>query len=328
MFNKTIHIDLNVPRAWNACTPRQLETIAAIILAHTALSDAYHPMDMFAVRSDCFFALTGLEIVSEDNKQETPAEQRKYICRKDGIKGVFPVYVWQVWSFVDKELKWIGDDKVQGLTNFVYPTYKKRHWLRRHVYDGPATLMQDFTWQRYRFAQDYMEYYVMMSNKLVRMINHPRQYSKKDIRSQQQIVRMARAQFLAVIYNRKIKHIDSDTGKTVREFAFTPSQVQDNWHDFRNFDSIKWQGILLWWSGMMQYLKRKYKRCFKRQSTKDVQPSTPLDLYTRTVATMEKYLGLDEQTVNNQNFHIVLQHMEDMAQSNEEMEKIKRKQRK
>lgn len=76
---------------------------------------------------------------------------------------------------------------------------------------------------------------------------------------------------------------------------------------------------------MMQYLKHKYKRCFKRQAPEGSQPSTPLDLYTRTIATMEKYLGLDEDTVNKQNFHIVLQHMEDMAQQNEEYEKIKKK---
>lgn len=326
MFAKTLHIDLTVPKGWNQCTVEQLETIATVIMMRTAIGGAYRPLDMYSVKVDVFFALTGLEIAERDTKPDTPSEKACFLCRKKGVDELFPIYVWQVESFVNSELKWLGDEKAQGLLNFVYPSYTKRHLFGKHVYDGPATLMQDFTWQRYRFAQDYMELYVLMSNKLIRMHRRARYYTKKDFRQQEKAVDMARGQFLATIYNRKIKHVDNDTGKNVCEFAFTPSQAQDNWRDFRHFDIVKWQVITLWWSGMMHYLKSKFKRCFKRQHTDmPQQAATPLDLYTRTVATMEKYLGLDEDTVNNQNFLIVLQHMEDMAQSNEEMEKIKRK---
>ena len=38
---------------------------------------------------------------------------------------------------------------------------------------------------------------------------------------------------------------------------------------------------------------------------------------------MQKYLGLDEKGVNNQFFQIVLQHMDNMARENEELEKIR-----
>jgi hypothetical protein len=40
---------------------------------------------------------------------------------------------------------------------------------------------------------------------------------------------------------------------------------------------------------------------------------------------MEKYVGLNEQEVNNQSFHVILQHMEDIAKENDEMEKMRKK---
>lgn len=326
MFAKTLRIDLKVPKSWNQCSREQLETIATVIVVRTASATLFHPIDMYAVRVDCFFALAGLEIMKGgDMKDDTPVEKRYYLCRVKGTKETFPVYLWQVDSFVNSELSWIGDEKSAGLTNFVYPTLKRGHFFHRHTYDGPGTLMQDFSWQRYRFAQDYMEWYVKASNHLVQMIRRPRQFSKDDVKEQQRMVEQAEGHFLATIYNRKITYTDPDTGRKTRGFNYSSSQADDNWQDFRGFDPIKWQVILLWWSGMMKYLKHKYKRVYKRQNVDTSIPTTPLDLYTRTVATMEKYLGLDEQTVNNQNFHIVLQHMEDIAASNEEMEKIRKK---
>ena len=44
-----------------------------------------------------------------------------------------------------------------------------------------------------------------------------------------------------------------------------------------------------------------------------------------TTATMQKYTTLKEEDVNQQTFHIILQHLEDMARENEEMEKIRKK---
>ena len=75
---------------------------------------------------------------------------------------------------------------------------------------------------------------------------------------------------------------------------------------------------------MMFYLQTEYPRCFKRQAVKG-QPkqNNPLELYTRTTATMQKYLGLDETEVNNQFFQLVLQHMDNMAKENDELERIK-----
>ena len=77
---------------------------------------------------------------------------------------------------------------------------------------------------------------------------------------------------------------------------------------------------------MAHYLQEKYPHCFKKQDIKTIHKNVnSLDLYTRTTATMEKYLSMSEKDVNNQTFHIILQHLDDMAKENEEMEKIKSK---
>lgn len=325
MLQRTINIDITLPKSWNQCSIRELETIATVVMAHQAMATSYHPVDQYRVRVDCFFALSGISIIESTTDDSVALDKRCFLCRKKGIKQTFNLYLWQVDSWVNSELKWIGDEHAQGLTLFPYPEYAKRHFLKKHLYDGPATLMQDFSWQRYRFAQDYMEMYLRMSNKFIRMSRQPRKFSMRELKEQQKIVNKAKACFLATIYNGKIRYIDEDTGKWTKDFSFVASQANDNYKDFLHFDAVRWQVVLLWWSGMMQYLRQKFKHCFKRQKPDNNTPSTPLDLYTRTVATMEKYLGLDEKTVNGQNFFVVLQHMEDMAVQNEEMEKIKAK---
>lgn len=334
MFTPPTKIDIKIPRAWNLCSREQLETIATVLMGQTLIADVISTSSMFQLKCNIFLALANIEVISTDKADSANIAStddllsKYYVCRLPGEKQTFRLYLWQLQSFVEDNLKWIDDEKGNGLTNFVYPTYKK--WIlyplpHYHLYDGPAVLMQDFTWQRYRFAQDYMEWYVHSSNELVRMTKKRRVYSVKEIARQEKEVRRAMGLFLATIYNRRTDYVNESTGLKEHDFMFRSDQSQANYQDFVGFSPVKWQVILLWWSGMMHYLQQRYPRCFKRQNTSDGHRSTPLELYTRTVATMEKYLGLDEQTVNDQNFHIVLQHMEDMAQQNEEMEKIRNK---
>lgn len=334
MFTPPRKIDIQIPRAWNLCSREQLETIATVFVGQSLSFASATVPTMFETKCNIFLALANIDVLSTeqdenvDDTSDNALLHKYYVCKIHGDEQTFPLYLWQLHSFVEDNLKWIDDEKGNGLTNFVYPTYRK--WTlypfpHRHIYDGPATLMQDFTWQRYRFAQDFMEWYVHCSNELVRMMKHRRTYDAKAIAEQEKLVRKAMAQFLATIYNRRVCYVNEQSGIKERDFVFRPDQPMTNWKDFYHFSPVRWQVVLLWWSGMMHYLQQRYPRCFKRQSTDDGHRSTPLELYTRTVATMEKYLGLDEQSVNQQNFHIVLQHMEDMAQQNEEMEKIRSK---
>ena len=91
---------------------------------------------------------------------------------------------------------------------------------------------------------------------------------------------------------------------------------------------VEWQVILFWWSSMMQYLKEQYPKCFKQSDKKSRSKTQPLpiELYTRSMATLQKYLGgLTEAQINQQSAHAILRHMNDMAVEAEQMEKLKRK---
>lgn len=328
-----VKIDLHLPQGWNACTADELETIAAVILTHTMAATSYRPFTMQSVKADLFFKLSGVDVITPPS-DDMPFEEQYAICRKhvDGrwrrwwMKQTgkivdFRLYSWQVVSWVNSELKWLDDEKAEPLTIFPYAEMT----IHGREYHGPEAMMQDFSWLRYRYACDYMDYYVNVSNHMERLLAHPKAAGKKRLRDAVIETQEAMASFLSVIFNRKIEIKDEQTGLSTKDFAFDASQVERNKHDFISFDPIRWQVVQLWWSGMMRWCQKKFPHCFSTQKVKKGKQSSPLDLYTRMVATMEKYLGLDEATVNNQTFHLVLQHMEDMAEENERWKKIKAK---
>jgi hypothetical protein len=93
---------------------------------------------------------------------------------------------------------------------------------------------------------------------------------------------------------------------------------------------VEWQVVMFWWSSMMQYLKEQYPKCFKAGNKKSrsraKQQPLPIELYTRSMATLQKYLGgLTEDEINAQTAHAILRHLNDMALEAEEMEKIRKK---
>ena len=75
----------------------------------------------------------------------------------------------------------------------------------------------------------------------------------------------------------------------------------------------------------MHNLAHRYRHVFKVQPVKSQKPTTPLEIYTATTATMQKYAGLTEDQVNNQSYSLVLEHLERLTVENEEMEKIRKK---
>ena len=77
---------------------------------------------------------------------------------------------------------------------------------------------------------------------------------------------------------------------------------------------------------MTHTLSHRYPHVFKVQKlNRKEQPSTPLEIYTATIATMQKYASLTEDQVNNQSYSLVLEHLERLSKENEEMEKIRKK---
>jgi len=322
MLKETRHIDLKLPRSWNQCTTDELETIAACILRHVAMQDRYHPFDWVTVKTELFFLLTGLEIVGEvsDPVDDDPDERnRAYLVRRNKKEEPFPIYIWQVQSFVDQHLAWIDDEK-QSLIIFPYkqllwewrfqlrPPFLKKHYL------APGELLQDFSWREYRHLQDYMEQYVRLQNQMAKMQQGAIDKDRLAALARQMLD--ARNKFLAVLF--KTENYPLSTLHSPLSTIHSP---------FKKVGPVQWQVILFWWSGFMRYLQKQFPHCFKSSKKTGKRPPNPLELYTSIVATMQTQAHLSEEDINNQTFHIILEQLERLAKQNEEMEKISKKHR-
>lgn len=353
-------INLTLPRSWNECSTEQLELISRIMLEQIERADRYHPFDMRNVKIACFFVLSGMEIV-EDIDQSKPIEVQHYVCRlsipsrrnrffrlRKQKDETFLVYLCDINYWLTPKpktddrnsaeylsagaglLDWLDQEHGAHLTRFPYPTLRlrnKRGLLRRKTdYAGPAQDMDGFSWQQYRFATDLMGQYISLSNNLVKMKQMKGRFTAEQIAQQADSMDQARSMFLATIFNRRIDFIDTNTNLKVHDFHYDTRQYETKAPVFRHFPDHKWQPILFWWTGMTHTLSRRYPHVFKVQKlNRKEHPSTPLEIYTATIATMQKYASLTEDQVNNQSYSLVLEHLERLSKENEEMEKIRKK---
>lgn len=305
MITETRHIDLHLPRSWNQCTTDELEQIAAVIALRTLRTDRYHPFDMLAAKVEILFALNKLEIVSHGEDSDIvrfiPAKKKWWQRRKE--EEPFELSVAAVHSMITDYLTWLDAEDAEPLLRVPYPSMT----IHGREYMGPTPMLDGFLWEEYRHLQDWMQIYTDLSNRLLKLMQqHRDELFVKGVAEQ---VTHARSEILAIL--------------------FRPESGEKKSSDFNNFDDIKWQVILFWYSGLMKYLQKQYSRCFKPQKPgRQSKRQNPLELYTRTTATMEKYIGLNEREVNHQSFHVILQHMEDMAKEAEEMKRMNSKYKK
>lgn len=321
-------INLKMPTGWAQCSVAQLETIAQTMARNEQLAAlALAPADMTMLKTQLFFALAGLDVLvpSVDGEKEPCC-----LCRVHGSKGGTPfnVYAWQVQYWIEKQLAWL-DQPCTGLVMFPYPTLKLQlGWLSRgKTFYGPSALMQDFSWQRYRLAQDYLQLYMQQMNALIILMrkNPLREDNIAATLAMKQQVDDTKAAFLSMLFTCEHRAFDKDAGQKVKTTTFDLGLTQRNAEWLRHVSDTQLQVILFWWSGMMQYMQSKYPHVYKRSNIKTNEKTNPLELYARMVATMEKHVGLNEREVNDENVHIVLQHMEDIGVTNEEMDKINNK---
>ena len=348
-------INLTLPRHWNECSISQLEIISRIMVEQIARVDRYHPFDMKKVKIACFFILSEIEVV-ENPDESLPLDKQCYLCRRTlsaekhferrrQKEEIFPLYLWQLNFWLSSKpktndrssaeyigagaglLDWLENDKGSFLTRFPYPTLRLRRrdkWLRKKIeFMGVPADMDGFSWKQYRFATDLMGQYIQLSNNLIKMQKMKR-FTEEKIAQQIENVDSARAMFLATIFNRRIDFIDSNTHIRKHDFHYESNQCSENAAYFRHFPDYRWQLILFWWTGMMHTLSRRFPHVFKVQKLDKKQPSTPLEIYTATTATMQKYAGLTEDQVNNQSYSLVLEHLERLSKENEEMERIRK----
>lgn len=320
---KTIErIDLHLPKGWNGMTVSELETVAGIFVEAQRRSNKRHPLNMDAVKVEVFLALTELQVLETANPEKPVEEQYLVVCRT-GHEERLVLYLWQVHYWISENLKWLEESPT--LLRFPYPTETRWSWCGRHKYEGPAALMQNFQWRQYRLAGEYMTYYVTEENRLAQM-KVQGTVSERDMLRQMRAVSRAKAMFLATLFNRKIKYIDTETKLVMRGYNYVSWQSMKNLHDFMHYPDHKFQCILFWWVGTMNWLQKKYPKVFKKSApTKGQKQSNPLELYSRTTATMEKYLGINEEEMNRELYTNVLQHLQDMMDESDRMKELNSK---
>jgi len=260
---------------------------------------------------------------------------------------VFPLYLWQINYWLSPKAKtdnkqsaeyigqgadllgWLDNANGMFLTNFPYDEIERKKqgqwlWGKKVTFKGPRADLDGFSWEQYRFASDMMGTYTQLSNSLIKM-QQMKKFTEEQMMKQAENVELAKAMFLATIFNAEIQYMDAGTGMVKKGFHYESEQINKNMDYFKGFPDTQWQVILFWWTGIMHTLSKRYPHVFKVQPTKKQKPSTPLEIYTATTATMQKYAGLTEDQVNQQSYSLVLEHLERLSVENEEMEKIRKK---
>ena len=224
-------------------------------------------------------------------------------------------------------LDWLNGGSADAIMRFPLPDlHLRRHpFGRRHTFRGPNPMMDGFSWQRYRFCQDFMQLYADQQNQLVRLARQGRMASPDELLKAARSVDLAKAMFLATIFERRLRFVDETTGRPRTDFCYQSNQHSDNAPYFRNFPDGDWQLILLWWQSMMHYLAKQFPKVYKRQPVSSTgKTPNPLEIYTRTTATLEKYLQVTAHDIEREPYTTILQQLEDITNHNEEMERIQK----
>ena len=316
----TRQIDLHLPTGWNRCTTDELEAIAAAIIQEQQRVDRYHPFDWSRVKLNVVLAVNSIEVVS----QPVPvvkdySHDDTYLVRRSKDEEPWPITVGQLVALTER-LAWIDDEKASKVIfQFPYPMLDVRckkedvraisHQPSTIIHlQGPPPLLDGYTWREYRWLTDWMQEYIRHSN-------------AKNAEGAAQ----AQREFLAILFKPKAGGSRDNGITSLRDNDKIDAAI------FTDFEPVKWQVILFWWSSLMSILAKMFPKVFKQQPVgkgkrRPQQQDTPWDFYNRVTATIQKYIGgLSEQDVNNATYGTILQQLEMMAQEAAEMEKLKKK---
>lgn len=326
-------MDLKVPRGWQFCSARELEMIAEEMIRSQMMASLsrFHPFDWVEIKTRLFFRFAEVEIVSQYvyDGDETDARYglTTFVCRHPSLgKETFELQTWQVHSFME-QLAWLdatdGKGRAVPMPKLLWPYPERlwrlrwKRWMPTKEFYRPGEMLDGLSWQQYRLANDWMEVYTNASNALILEQEKRAKANAERIRELAVQMEDARLEVLAQLF-----YVSDPIRPTKVKAA--PRRL------LRRISEVEWQVVLLWWSSMMQYLKEQYPKCFKssdkKPKSRSKQPPLPIELYTRSMATLQKYLGgLTEEEINAQTAHAILRHLNDMAVEAEEMEKIRKK---
>jgi hypothetical protein len=357
-MNEVRTIDLHLPRGWNDCTTRELEMICASILLRTQQASRLRPFDWAQVKVDVVLSINDLDVRGLDpgskqtsdvrgldpgSPQTNDAEAARdlspdierptsnddierptsnvtsdetFLVQKRHRKRFrrdepFPITTGQMMELCGR-LDWIDapQDRQKPLFRFPYPVLRLG---LLHEYHGPDVMLDGYSWTEYRHLQDWMQAYITNQNRLLQLQSDRRTTASRYALALA-AVDDARAHFLAVLFRARMALTDGDRAARA----------------FRDFDPIKWQVILLWWSSLMQQLMKKFPRVFKPQDVgngrrKQQKQQSPWDFYNHVTATLADEYKTSESEQANETYSVTLQKLENMAEKAAELEKLSRK---
>jgi len=340
-MNDVRQIDLHLPRGWNDCTTRELEMICAAMLLRTQSATRLRPFDWAQVKVDVVLAVNDLQVISaadadvrgqdpgrKQTRGNAPARdlspdierptsnvawmvQKRHRRKLFRRQAPFELTTGQMMELCSR-LDWIDapTDRQKPLYRFPYPVLRLG---LLYEYHGPDVMLDGYTWTEYRHLQDWMQAYIAAQNRLLRL-QHDRTATVDRYALAVQAVDDARSHFLAVLFRARMAL--SDGNRAARPF--------------RDFDPVRWQVILLWWSSLMQQLMKKFPRVFKPQDVgngrrKQQKQQSPWDFYNHVTATLADEYKTSETDQANETYSVTLQKLENMAEKAAEMEKLSKK---
>ena len=339
-MNEVRTIDLHLPRGWNDCTTRELEMICASILLRTQQASRLRPFDWVQVKVDVVLAVNDLRVIGAadagdsaagDAKGQSPGREPAKV-QSPGIERPTPDETWMVQKRHRKRfrrdepfpittgqmmelcgrLDWIDapQDRQKPLYRFPYPVLRLG---LLHEYHGPDVMLDGYSWTEYRHLQDWMQAYITNQNRLLQL-QSDRRTTVDRYALAVQAVDDARAHFLAVLFRARMALSDGDRAARA----------------FRDFDPVRWQVILLWWSSLMQQLMKKFPRVFKPQDVgngrrKQPKQQSPWDFYNHVTATLADEYKTSESEQANETYSVTLQKLENMAEKAAELERLSKR---
>ena len=303
LFKAMKEIDIKLPTGWLDLSLDQLKMVARVNIRYADVAD--RDRYKLFVRINLFFKLGGLSVIRIE-QESVDSDDLCYLVLRDSEE--FRIRTFQIRYWTEKHLGWLFETP----TLVTIPAETMRVQKSR-IYHVPPTMMNGFSWRRFRLACDMIEYYAGCSNNMVRLLKQEDPNTTRIARVNKEI-NLSKAKFLATLFTRENDDSEFSLDRLER-YEKDMLQVSDEW----------FQIILFWWESVMNRLMKIYPRIFSEQGMKSDRVKDPMTVYSRTVATLEKYLSLPEDKLNEETYTNILQHLDDIVRQNEEIENMRRK---
>ena len=153
-------IDIKLPTGWLDLSLEQLKMVARVNIRYAAMAD-WDRYKLF-VRTNLFFKLGGLKVIRIE-QEHMDSDDLCYLVQRDSEE--FRIRTFQIQYWIEKHLGWLFETPT--LVSLPVETICVQ---KSSIYHVPPTMMNGFSWRRFRLACDMIEYYAGCSNNMIRLL--------------------------------------------------------------------------------------------------------------------------------------------------------------